>query len=294
VNIHRYQYIGFGSFLFDDFKLVHNQLGISKMISLESDTNIYKRAIFNKPYNCIKIINQKSTDYISSMTVLHPTIIWLDYTDPKEMGSQFADFCTVLNILNPKDIIKITLNANVESLGKGNRHGPLSVIHQKRLGVLKSRINEFLPHEVKEDNLTENGYPKFLFHCLEKAASITFNQIQNKFLLPLLPVIYQDGQKMITLTGMILNREEDNKKITDSISNLSFVSKDWNKPCEIKVSALTPKEILHINSLLPKNAKSDDIKNKYGYFYYSEESIDTIKSYLEFYKYYPNFHHVSF
>jgi hypothetical protein len=294
IKLHDYQYIGFGSFLFDDFKLVHNQLGISKMISLESDVNICKRANFNKPYNCIKIINQKSTDYISSMTVSQPTIIWLDYTSPREIGSQFADFCTVLNTLNHKDIIKITLNANVKALKTKNHQGSLSATHHDRSETLKGRISEFLPRGMKDDDLTENGYPKLLFRCLKKAASITFSPIQNKFLSLLLSTIYQDGQKMITLTGMILNKEENNEEITNSISNLSFVSQDWDKPCEIKVPALTPREILYINSLLPGVKIEDDIKNNHEYFFANEEGADSIRNYLEFYKYYPNFHHVIF
>jgi hypothetical protein len=179
-------------------------------------------------------------------------------------------------------------------LGRGNGQRSPSTIYHKRLEVLRSRISEFLPNNVKNDDFTENDYPKLLFHCLEKAANITFPSIQNKFLLPLLSTIYQDGQKMITLTGIILDRERNNKKIIDSISNLSFASEDWNKQCEIKVPALTPREILHINSLLPDDTTGNNIEKVYDYFFFNEESTKSIKSYLEFYKYYPNFHHVSF
>lgn len=65
VKLQKHRYIGFGSYLFDDFKLLHDRLNIGTMISLESDSTIFKRAEFNAPYKCISVINQTSTDYIS-------------------------------------------------------------------------------------------------------------------------------------------------------------------------------------------------------------------------------------
>ena len=56
IEIQNYMYIGMGSYMFDDFKLLHNTLGIEKMCSLEADSITYKRAVFNKPLKCIKII----------------------------------------------------------------------------------------------------------------------------------------------------------------------------------------------------------------------------------------------
>lgn len=115
--ISEYQYVGFGSFLFDDFKILHDQLGISDMISLESDATIKKRAEFNKPYKCISILHRTSTDYISNTLLEKPIIFWLDYTDPSQIGSQFADFCTLVGKMKAGDVVRVTLNANPSSLG---------------------------------------------------------------------------------------------------------------------------------------------------------------------------------
>ena len=58
VKLQKHRYIGFGSYLFDDFKLLHDRLNIGTMISLESDSTIFNRAKFNAPYKCISVINQ--------------------------------------------------------------------------------------------------------------------------------------------------------------------------------------------------------------------------------------------
>lgn len=50
-----YWYTGFGSYMFDDFKILHERLNISKMISLEADPQVFSRAKFNLPYNCIDV-----------------------------------------------------------------------------------------------------------------------------------------------------------------------------------------------------------------------------------------------
>ena len=76
--INAYKYIGFGSYYFYDFKLIHKYIGISKMISLEWDEDAIDRCSFNKPYSCISIL---SGSLSSNLDVLgdEPVIAWLDY-----------------------------------------------------------------------------------------------------------------------------------------------------------------------------------------------------------------------
>ena len=66
-KISEYCYTGFGSYLFDDFKLFHETLNVKKMISLEKDAMEYQRADFNRPYSCIELKNVSSTEYLSDL-----------------------------------------------------------------------------------------------------------------------------------------------------------------------------------------------------------------------------------
>lgn len=292
--IEEYSYIGFGSFFFDDFKLIHNQLNISKMVSLENDPTVCERADFNKPFSCIQIENTTSSDYISNLSLDgERSIIWLDYTDPKELGSQFADFCSILDILNPNDIIRITLNANPSCLGDDPKDVQL---HQKRFNKLLDRIAEYMPIDTTEKNTTFHEYPRLLLRCLKKAAIKTLVEAppyQKKFLFPLSSSIYKDGQQMVTLTAIVLDNHDEKENIKLCLAKCQQATFEWDKPCIIRVPPLTQKEILHINNLLPSSGARQQILDNFAFSFDCEEDESPLDSYLNYYKYYPNFHHVS-
>jgi hypothetical protein len=55
-DVKHYQYVGFGSVYFADFTLFHKQLGIQKLISIESEEEMETRVRFNQPYSCIEVM----------------------------------------------------------------------------------------------------------------------------------------------------------------------------------------------------------------------------------------------
>jgi hypothetical protein len=295
LSIPKYKYIGFGSYQFDDFKAIHSQLGISDMVSLENDRDVWQRANFNKPYNCIEIIHDASTSYITDNDFNKPVIIWLDFTDPKSIGSQFADFCATINKMDTNDLIRITLNANPSSLGGKDSNEPKN-IHDSRFQTISERIGGYMPSESIPNCMTANEYPLFLLRCLKKAASQALPlalPYQKKYLLPLFSSVYKDGQQMATLTAIVQEMGNDNTKheerIRDSLSVLPYITFDWENPTVIHVPALTQKEILHINGLLPAGAEEVFTQHEFMF----DNKAEVADNYAKFYKYYPNFHHVS-
>src|SRR3990172_75048 len=55
VPIRDYQYTGFGSTYFVDFILLYRLVGLTRFLSVEFDTNITKRVLYNKPFDPIAI-----------------------------------------------------------------------------------------------------------------------------------------------------------------------------------------------------------------------------------------------
>lgn len=146
IKLQKHRYIGFGSYLFDDFKLVHDRLNIETMISLEADATIFNRAKYNAPYRCISVVNQTSTDFISGENWGEQnSIIWLDYVSPKSLGQQFNDIATLSNTALPYDVLKVTFNANADTLGK------VELGLDSRFQKLKSRIGEYIPADATPD-----------------------------------------------------------------------------------------------------------------------------------------------
>ncbi|GHL58479.1 hypothetical protein ECZU31_17540 [Escherichia coli] len=59
-----------------------------------------------------------SGDFINRYNFDDKTIIWLDYATPSDLNAQLNEIVNLVTKLKPKDIFKITLNANPEALGK--------------------------------------------------------------------------------------------------------------------------------------------------------------------------------
>ena len=291
-----YRYTGFGSYLFDDFKTLHDTLNICSMVSLERDKNEYERAKFNLPYNCIEIKNTDSTEYLSTLSLEDDShnIFWLDYVKPDELGIQLADYATLLNLLNPKDIVRITLNANPGGLGSSNNPDEL---HSQRLKVLKTRVpDEYCPISISPIDVTSRNYPLTLLKVLKK---ITMQSLTDEapyspnFMMPLFSDIYADGQQMLTFTGIVLDSHEMEEDIRNALAGYPHNTFSWEDPNRIEVPALSVREITEINKLLPDLAVRQQLIEKYQ-FIFSERDGQAVDSYISYYKYYPNYHQVSF
>lgn len=296
IPITEYQYTGFGSYLFDDFKLLHDTLNISNMVSLERDPIEYKRAEFNLPYNCIEVKNIECTEYLSELLIEDDShnIFWLDFVEPAELGTQLADYATLINKLNCYDVVRITLNANPGSLGKTKDPEKL---HEFRYNTLKGRIPDAdFPPSISVNDLTANKYPLALLKILKKItmSSLVDDPVYSpNFMLPLFSSVYADGQQMLTFTGIILDSHDKEAEIKNALQNYSHNNFSWDEPCNIEIPALSVREIAELNKLLPNTEIQQQLIEKFP-FIFSKNDIQAVDSYISFYKYYPNYHHVSF
>lgn len=294
--ISEYQYTGFGSYLFDDFKLLHDTLNIQHMTSLEKEPTEFERAEFNLPYNCIEVKNIGSTEYLAELYIEDDAhnIFWLDYVSPNELGTQLADYATLLNILNAGDIVRITLNANPASLGKCDDPDALQSF---RLHRLRERVPDiYFPATASPDEMTTQKYPVLLLKILK---NITMQVLVDEppynpyFMMPLFSTVYADGQQMLTFTGIILNSHEKRDDIERALQNYPHNTFKWDTPCQIQIPPLSVREISEINKLLPSENARQQLIDKFP-FIFSEKERQAVDSYISFYKYYPNYHQVSF
>lgn len=294
--ISEYQYTGFGSYLFDDFKILHDTLNISKMVSLEKDITEYMRAKFNVPYACIDIKNVSSTEYLSELLIEDDShnIFWLDFVSPSEIGTQIGDYATLLKLLNPGDIVRITLNANVASLGKSGNPDELTKV---RFQKLQERIPDiYFPASVTPEDFTTTRYPLVLLKIIKNVTMECLNDdppYSPNFLLPLFSSIYADGQQMLTFTGIVLDSHELEEKIKKILKDYPHNNFLWTQPCYIEIPALSVREIMDLNKLLPNDKAEQQLIEKFPFIFSSKEKKVT-ESYMMFYKYYPNYHQVSF
>lgn len=113
------------------------------------------------------------------------------------------------------------------------------------------------------------------------------------FMLPLFSSIYADGQQMVTFTGIVLDSHEKEAKIKEALKNYPHNTFSWDTPSKIEIPALSVREITELNKLLPNPDIRQQLIECFP-FIFSEKDGQAVDSYISYYKYYPNYHQVSF
>ena len=86
--IENYHYVGLGGAFLEDFRMVHARTGITRMTSIDDDEQTHLRQLFNRPVESVKCIHSSLEDYLDETEFGGPVILWLDFTDPRQIQSQ--------------------------------------------------------------------------------------------------------------------------------------------------------------------------------------------------------------
>jgi hypothetical protein len=290
-NISDYWYIGFAGPFSEDFKLVHSALRITKMKSLETEPNVFRRQKFNYSPGFIEYINDSfkkflETDFYQADRGDVNTITWLDYADAKQTLAQLQEFRELVINSIPNDVIKLTLNANVNTI-----KGP------DKLANFKSRMSRFTPADLTEDDLLAGNYANTLMKCV-KLALDKVATMRKIYFHPLASFVYQDtNNQMLTITGIVLHNNdtetiEEFEKST-RLNHWKFHNTTWENPRLIKVPSLSIKERIELDGHLPCE---DADKGKYlhtALTFHTEDSEDAgviaLANYAEYYRAYSLF-----
>ncbi|NMM29222.1 MAG: hypothetical protein HHJ12_18585 [Glaciimonas sp.] len=285
-NISDYTYIGFGGPFLEDFKFLHSTLRIQKMISIESDPNTVYRQNFNLPLSCIEIRNALSRDFLTSHDFSGPSIVWFDYTTPKQLANQLAESQVLVSKLTVGDIIKITLNASPESLGRPPGDADLKDF---RAAEAKRRLGEYGPAVIDPDRVSAANFPALLLQTLHSACKRGVEGDKRLYIQPLSAFVYKDGQQMLTATAVILNHADTDAFFTQTrLRHWAYSNFDWINPEPISIPNLSAKERLFIESLLP-GGETADIRDKLGYFIgeNEREALEHLSNFINYYRLSP-------
>ncbi|RKZ46559.1 MAG: hypothetical protein DRR08_33230 [Candidatus Parabeggiatoa sp. nov. 2] len=304
-DIRQYTYVGFGGPTLEDFKLMHSHFGNERMISLEEDETTYHRQKFNNPLSCIKLLNISSYHFIVGYADYlkgKPAIVWLDYASPRNIKEQLQEFQKLLSKTECYDIVKLTLNANPqywEDVGLREFKESQQTLTPEDRQVLRflmfeKNLQPFIPDWVESTHMGKN-YPSVLVGVLYKAA-VSDND-QNGFVFtPLTAFYYQDSlHQMLTLTGIVLDEaNEESFYQQTSIKEWDLAMQDWySKPKKIALPSLSVKEKIYIDKYLPNNIRAL-LKNKTLHRLLGKNAEEILRNYIQYYRYYPNFHKVFF
>lgn len=292
-------YVSMAAFAMEDQKLVHRLLGIERLVAFDMDEDVVGRQWFNRPTDETKCVQSTAADFVkdiegsvgnAGVPDAAGYIIWLDYTDPKGIGGQIADFHRLLGQLAPNDIVRVTVNAHWSWwAGKSHPRDPVPVTKRQSNAMVKLRrdLVAYLPTSVVESSLDEHGICVAIARSFGQAAGMAVRG--GRTFEPLSIVRYADGQQMLTMTGAVVDlgqRTALRQKL--GLDRWPFASSNWSDVNFLAVPDLTARERL----FLEREAHLGAIRLAKGLEFDFEAAAQMpgfIANFRKYYRHYPAF-----
>lgn len=285
-----YRYVGFGSEFFNDFALYHQTLGIREMISIERDPDRTERCEFNRPYKCIKVEPGPASVILPQLSWEPRSIVWLDYTEKLD-ELILSDVRFVISQAQSGSVLVWSVNSEPWGGNRDEESG--EKVDQaewpaKRLNKLRSLVGATrVRGELKGSELAKWGLAKEFHAILKDEILRTLNDrnaataAEDKLSFhQCFHFRYADGQRMLTVGGLLLNLQDANALGKSPFAGLQFI-RDGGEAFEIKPPILTGREVRFLNRFLP--CDNGDFPEPEWL------SQDDLANYREIYRYYPVF-----
>lgn len=301
-KLENYRYIGFGSTYFTDFEIFHRNLNISKMISIEGNGTDKLRFQFNKAFSCIDIKFFQSDIILPKLKYLEKDIVWLDY-DKQLKESVFNDIDTLVSNVQPGSIILLSMNVQPpiltlceEDQGKAKiRIAKIKELLEQVNAALGNRLN--IKHEMSPMNkssiLKDWNFAKKCRELIDDQIkySLALRETTEKQGLryqQLFNIHYDDDAKMLTVGGIILDNQMDERVAQCNFPDLFFYRND-KEAFYIDPPNLTYREIKYLNKYMSLNdidkIPEDSSGNKIDKIVPKKD----IQKFQNIYRYFPTF-----
>ena len=243
-KLQNYQYIGFGSPYYTDFRLFHKSLGMKKLVSIEKEITKEKRFKYNKPFNCIKLFMEHSNNILPTLNWKGKSIVWLD-NDDKLDDHILSDIQTVCSSVESGSVVLISVNVKPERLNE-------------RVTDLKKRITTIpLPSKLTESKLGGKHFSDICREIMNDAIQKFVHERngieteENKYnYKQIYNFEYADGADMLTLGGIIYQKKDEEKVNQCEFEKLEFI-RFTSDPLRIRVPSLTFREIHALEKKMP-------------------------------------------
>jgi hypothetical protein len=283
-----------GGFHLVDHYAIYNSLGIQAQFSFDVDPNAVARQQFNRPTDATVCEEMNSADLpsrIDDIVAAFPRksnlIVWLDYTSANR-GAQLQEVVQTLVRLKHGDILRVTLNASPTSCDKFKDQGYSSPA-EMRAALLRNQIENFMPTDIVSIN--DGEFQNVLVRSLELAAREAERLKPELRINPVLLTTYKDGTRMVTATCAI--QEVDQADFPSKVfARWKFACKGWSDVQMIHAPLLSPREQQKLDSRIKRGPSR--MKSALPFLLGEDDgkSLDALRSYRDFHRYYPSFRHV--
>ena len=297
-GLENYIYVSMGGRHLVDHHAVYNRLGVTAQYSFDQSENEVARQRFNKPTGAAICEELNSADLPSEIDTIFARfprkknlIVWLDYTNAARR-TQLQEAVQTLIRLKHGDVFRITMNANPQTLSAGDAwqkagsEGP----GQFRAQRLRLQIPEFLPTDVIA--ISENDLPAVLARCIQLATNEA-TRLQPKLTFrPVLITSYKDTTRMLTAACVVTDRDEVEPFPAQLFTRWKFACRGWSDIQYISAPVLSTKEQYRLDAHLHQGPRKMLRSLKFLPAEDEEQSLQALKSYRSFHRYYPSFRHV--
>ena len=294
-----YRYYSLAGPFLEDLRVMDHFLPDMKLVSLETDSQTYKRQDFHK-FNSVIVLLKKDlrgfvvNDYQPEENT--KDVFWLDYTDLTY--ARFQEFQLVLKMVPPGSVVRITLRAQRElDVDDLKDYLPSDTLEALKSGIENRFTAEFekiLPPDAPGAFATPKEFAHMVQHMVRYTASDALDTTGNPVdFLPVQSTRYNDNTQMLSITGVVCLRDQI-ASIKDELKSITYANFDWHEPDLINIPALSMKERLWLEKHLPVEAGKDAGEELYallGYMIDSSEktSKQQLAHYADYCRFYPNF-----
>lgn len=272
------RYIGLGAKYFTDFLLLHNEFGITDMISIEAEKERQIRYEFNKPLKCIQMRYGTTNEVLPQINGFDEkmNLIWLDYDNSFE-DTMLFDVETICRNLNIGSMFFISCNYSF----RGEKPS-------EKMETFKNNVGDFFDEKIEKSNYTLKKMPIVIKNLIDNQINKTIdmrNRLDQEHIeyLQLLFLTYKDGAPMMTIGGILVDGA-----LKEKIRNSNLFDKYLFMSCDdhiftIDIPKLTNKEIQLILKNLPVTEEYflEHEQRFYGIEY------EEICKFEKIYRYYP-------
>ncbi|MEP3050673.1 MAG: O-methyltransferase [Erythrobacter sp.] len=253
-----YQYIGFGSVAFVDFRMVHRALGLKRMFSIEDARTLKIKERFkqNKPFRCIKMVFGNSAKALPQIDFKRRSLVWLDYDD-QFCGDMVSDLRTVASDLASGSFIGLTFSNQL----------PFEEPEvSEKIQQLKDQFPDYVEEDAKIADFSGRKIAEFartvitekLLDVLGKADASKAAP-ERRTLKQVCYIRYRDNASMTTLGWMVVAEKELALFDECDFESLEFTSES-EVPFTIKVPKITPHEVRALEKFIPNKPAANHLK----------------------------------
>ena len=272
------RYIGLGAKYFTDFLLLHNEFGVTDMISIEAEKERQIRYDFNKPLKCIQMWYGTTNEILPQIEGFDEkmNLIWLDYDNAFDY-TMLIDIETICRNIDVGSMFFISCNYSFRG-----------EIPSEKMQSFKNSVGDYFDDTIGKNYYSTKRMPIIIkklidtqiYNVVEMRNRLNQNNLDY---LQLLFLTYKDGAPMMTIGGVLVDDE-----LKCKIENRNLYEKYLFTSCDetiftIDIPKLTNKEIQLILETIPISREE---------FQRDEEKFHGIKyeeicKFEKIYRYYP-------